>query len=264
MLVDIGNIEYLKTPAHDQLLSRISHADRLVPEIISRGVSAFIGNINGYILYISQDLMVFNKPPGITTYGSSFYYQVGIQELVQELTGERLYPVHRLDRDTSGLLIFARNPGATRSLNNQFEKRQVSKMYAAIVDGRFPPYLAGIIAPLDETGLKTEVALSKTARKAATAFYPLAELTDSGGVYTLLMVKILTGRKHQIRAHLASLGHPIIGDQSYGGSQRWERPLLHAREVCFRQPRNSNKIVLRAPFSIDFKEFVSQTSFTPY
>ena len=171
--------------------------------------------------------------------------------------------VHRLDRETSGLLVVARDDAAHRSLAAQFEARKVLKLYDALVWGRIAPARGRIEAPLGRHPVaRTRMAVRATGRPAVTEYASREALA----AFTLLEVRILTGRTHQIRVHMKHLGHPIVGDTEYGGSrygslrdpalraelEGFHRLALHARRLEFQHPKTGQPMRFEAPLPDDF------------
>jgi 23S rRNA pseudouridine1911/1915/1917 synthase len=165
-------------------------------------------------------------------------------------TGQRddLFAVHRLDRDTSGLLLVARTKQAGAILVKRW--REVEKVYAAVVEGILEPPAGTVDLPLleDERSLDVRPApKDPRARRAVTHYRTL----KTGGGRTLVEVKIETGHKHQIRAHLKSLGHPIVGDPRYGSPG--ERMALHAWMLSFPHPGRDERLSFESPFPRSFE-----------
>lgn len=238
------------------------------PGIEQNIINTFTENFDNHVLFEDGNLLVIDKPGGIASTRGPHY---GVASVVLEVRGEGIYPVHRLDKETSGILILGKTRSARASLGKQFEKRTIRKKYVALVDELWNRKLSGIIAPLETENCKTKVSLSTHAKKAATSFNEIAQFVDEyGKIRTLLLVHIFTGRTHQIRAHLNYLDAPIIGDKLYNngeGSYVAPRQLLHAFEIQFRYPGTEEYMTLRAPLPHDFIEFISsmkvgkQTSF---
>lgn len=151
-----------------------------------------------------------------------------------------LFLVHRLDAGTSGVLVFARTEAAAAALGREFEAGRVDKEYLAVVAG-CPGQASGRIeAPL--TRIAGGAVVASDGREAITDW----EQLGPAGAGTLLLVRPRTGRMHQIRAHLAAIGHPIVGDPGYGGPA-WSRLLLHARRIALRHPLTQQEITLESP-----------------
>ncbi|HYI36313.1 MAG TPA: RluA family pseudouridine synthase [Thermoleophilaceae bacterium] len=191
-----------------------------------------------------DDLLVIDKPAGVVVHpGAGNENGTLVQALAGRVAGgpdpERPGIVHRLDRDTSGLLVVARTEAAHAELSRMIRDREVTRRYLALVDGR-PPAASGTIeAPLGRDRNRRTVMSSDTdkPRDAVTHF----ELAEALPRTTLLDVTLDTGRTHQIRAHMLAIGHPVCGDQRYGGSGAGrrlglERQFLHAHVLMFRHP----------------------------
>jgi tRNA pseudouridine32 synthase/23S rRNA pseudouridine746 synthase len=164
----------------------------------------------------------------------------------------KLFVVHRIDRDTSGLIVFAKTAAAHRHLNIQFEKRLVKKAYLALVQG-VPSGDQTIDAPVYEFG-SGRMGIDTRGKNAITEFSVINRFTSAA----LLQVKPITGRRHQIRVHLYSIGHPILGDRTYGSSRPVggvERLMLHAHTIEFVHPDKS-LIQLEAPLSEQWNKIV--------
>ncbi len=200
-------------------------------------------NIPLDILYEDEILLVVNKPSGMLVHPASGYYS---GTLVNALLYHcrvlsdfhpTLRPgiVHRLDQETSGLLVVAKNNTAHMNLSRQFEKRRVKKRYVALVDGLIE-FDEGLI----DAGLgrhprhfdKKAVAFDDSAKKAKTFYRVLKRFQNT--TYVALFPK--TGRTHQLRVHLAYLGHPILGDEKYGKKNSFPRLALHAQSLGFFHP----------------------------
>lgn len=227
-----------------------------------------------WILHEDEDLLVMNKPGDIVCHPSKQGPWSSLVGACREYLGiETIHLVHRLDRETSGLVILAKNRRAARLTQMAFQNRQVSKSYISILDGelREPVEVNNHLARDMESPvyIKQTVRKSNSSQRAETAFQPLY----SGGGYSLVRVVPHTGRKHQIRAHAAWLGHPIVGDKIYGpddtlyldfiehgwtsrlaGKLPLRRQALHAATVSFHVPEFDRTFSARLPR--DMREFV--------
>lgn len=273
------------------------------------------------ILFEDQDLLVLNKPAGLVVNRSTSVKELTVQDWLSsylgaqlDFTGDRqaqvgleLLPqdfdpafgdalaiwqerqgmVHRLDKDTSGALLLAKNPGALVHLLGQFKKRQVKKIYLALVHGRLKEPQGQIKAPLARSPHnRLRFAVSETGRSAVTNYRTqsvyaalpsatlqqiyekqsanlklkkIAELYQAG--FSVLELQPETGRTHQIRVHMAALGHPLVSDQLYAGKKRakfdqiWcPRQFLHAAELRFTHPRSQEVLAITAPLTPDLQE----------
>ena len=204
------------------------------------------------VIYEDLDLAVIDKPPGIAVHpGAGLRKGTLANALVArwpELahTGNALRPgiVHRLDKDTSGLMVVAKNEASYLALSRQFREREMHKEYLALARGELKPSRGKIEAPIGrDPRNRKRMAILEGGRSATTEYRVLEHL----GGCTLVLVTPLTGRTHQVRVHMAAIGHPLIGDPLYGGrSPHLGRQFLHASKLGFRLPLGG-----------EFKEFTS-------
>ncbi len=187
------------------------------------------------ILFENEDVLVVNKPEGIASIPERDRSKESVRALLEAQGRGRIYVVHRLDKEVSGVLVFAKNPSVHRELNRQFELRQVRKMYLAVVHGEVEREEALIERPVRAFGSGRMGVDEVLGKPSATKYRVLERM----GGYTLLEVYPLSGRRHQIRVHLYSIGHPVVGDLRYGDrdtARRFPRLMLHARKVEFNLP----------------------------
>lgn len=160
--------------------------------------------------------------------------------------------VHRLDKNTSGILAVARTKNAFRDLKGQFKDREVEKEYFALVSGQFEENHGLIDAPVGRSSKdKTKMTVKLGGKEAQTRFKVINQLSDS----TLLKVKPLTGRTHQIRVHMDYIGHRILGDRYYGGPP-YNRLMLHSKRLKVKHPESGKIITLEAPTPQEFEKFL--------
>jgi len=210
------------------------------------------------VVYEDADVLVVDKPAGLVVHPGAGH-QTGT--LVHGLLAraaqwsaiggvERPGIVHRLDKDTSGLLVVARNDAAHRGLAGQLQDRSLHRLYRAIVVGEVPDAAARIDAPIGRNPQhRPRMAVLANGKEAITDFRRLGLVQG----HTLLDVTLLTGRTHQVRVHLAYLHHPVLGDAVYGRpSALIARPALHAAEIAFRHPRTGRPVRLESPLPADF------------
>ena len=166
--------------------------------------------------------------------------------------------VHRLDKDTSGLLIVAKNDKAHIQMSKQIQNREVKKIYIALVRGVIPENEATINMPIGRSMQdRKKMAVTKKGKEAITHFQVLERFDK----YTLLKVKIDTGRTHQIRVHMAEIGHPVVGDMLYSNGKNEfgvEGQMLHATSLDFKHPITQKPLHLEAPLPEYFEEVLKQ------
>jgi 23S rRNA pseudouridine1911/1915/1917 synthase len=186
-------------------------------------------------VYEDPDLMVVDKPAGVVTHPAPGHHGVTLAELLP--AGTRV--VHRLDKDTSGLLLVARSEAALEELQRMMKAREITREYTALVEGHPDADRGTIDAPIGRDRGNRTVMSTRTdrARDAITHFEVLERLPRT----SLLRVRLETGRTHQIRAHLAAIDHPVVGDPQYRGSASGRRlglnrQFLHASTLMFRHP----------------------------
>ncbi len=199
------------------------------------------------ILYQDTDLLVVNKPPGLLSVPGRGPDRQDCQSgrVQGEFPAARI--VHRLDMETSGLLLLALNAEAQRRLGLLFERRQVHKEYIAVVRGRLPHAAGSIDLPLfSDWPNRPRQKVDFLHGKAALTHYRCLE-QPAGGDTTRVLLNPATGRSHQLRVHLMHLGHPILGDRLYGNDDHTERLLLHARTLAFTHPGNGRTLRLDCP-----------------
>jgi 23S rRNA pseudouridine1911/1915/1917 synthase len=218
------------------------------------------------IVYEDQDLMVVDKPAGLVVHpapghpGGTLVNALLAHSPELAASGdERPGIVHRLDRDTSGLILVAKSEKIRRALQRQFQTRQVYKAYLALVDGHLQPAWGRIEAPLGrDPHHRQRMAVLSGGREALTEYHVLEQFAHTvgpaAGEYTLVEAEPLTGRTHQIRVHMASIGHPVVGDAVYGRRKRRlpvPRQFLHASRLEFKHPRSGVRLALEAPLPQD-------------
>jgi tRNA pseudouridine65 synthase len=200
------------------------------------------------LLHRDDHLVVVNKPSGLAVHRGMSREKIVVLQLVRNLMGRHVYPVHRLDRATSGALLLALNPGTARRLQEQWESGGVEKRYLALVRG-IPPEEGVIDSPVPRSPQGPRV-------PAITEFRRLAVFER----YALMEARPLTGRLHQIRRHFKHISHPLIGDVRYGKGEHnrlfrerfgLHRLALHALELGFPHPDGGLDLRLAAPVPPD-------------
>lgn len=189
------------------------------------------------ILFQNENLVVVNKPEGLSSIPERDKTTPNLSTALSEKLNTKLYTVHRLDKEVSGVIIFAKNAETHRYLNNQFADREVHKTYLAVVHGAVEKNADLIDTPLRQFG-SGRVAVDAVRGKSCATKYRVLEKHP---VFTYLEVTPLTGRRHQIRAHFYSIGHPIVGDRLYGNhsvQSHYPRLLLHAWKISLHIAEN--------------------------
>lgn len=214
------------------------------------------------VLFEDASMLAINKPPGLVVHPAPGHWQGTLvsallhrwQGMPAEFDPGRLGIVHRLDKDTSGILLIARTPPALANLGDQFRRRDIEKDYLALVWGVPRPSCGVIERPIGRHPVqRKKMAVQARGRAATTRYQVLEQL----GRVALLRVHPETGRTHQIRVHLASIGHPVVSDLLYargrpGSSELIARQALHAEAITFRHPTSGERMRLTAPAPADF------------
>ena len=215
------------------------------------------------ILYDDEDLIAVNKPAGMVVHsGAGRHSGTLVNALLHRFrtlskVGGALRPgiVHRLDRLTSGVILVARTDLAHRHLAEQFANRRVEKVYIALVHGRMKTERGKVTTPISRDPVRRVRMTARLARgRSAITEYTVLKRFDQ---FTLLEVRIGTGRTHQIRVHLASIGHPVAGDKLYGApASMLGRYFLHARRITFASPARGERITVEAPLPAELQEYL--------
>ncbi len=235
------------------------------------------------IVYEDDDLAVINKPAGMMVHAGAGATDDDrnrgtlVNALVHRFgqlsgVGGELRPgiVHRLDKETSGLLVVAKNDAAHRKLAHQFSSRSVNKTYIALVHGWVKQDRGTVSAPISRDAIRrTRMTTRRSGGREAVTHYGVERRIDSPyGKFTLLKLRIETGRTHQIRVHLASIGHPVVGDTRYGAPAELraksrpalslKRNFLHSTELHFSHPRSAKPLTFSRPLPPELREFLNQ------
>ena len=224
------------------------------------------------VLMEDEAMMAIDKPAGVAVHGGSGVSFGVIEQLRRARPAStNLELVHRLDRETSGVLLVAKKRSALKNLQDQFRDRETGKTYLALVLGLWPSNKKVIDSPLFKYTVETGVGEGERRVKVVGKDDPngmrsitLVRVARTVGPYTLLEVTIKTGRTHQIRVHLASQGHPIAGDDKYGDFEHnkllhkmgLKRMFLHAWQLKFQHPQSHRPVSLQAPLPPELKNFV--------
>ncbi len=221
------------------------------------------------VLYEDQDVVVVDKPAGMVVHAGAGHFTGTLVNALLHRFGNlsagsadiRPGIVHRLDKETSGLLVVARTDKAHQSLAAQFRDREVEKIYLALVHGRMKTPAGNIDAPIARDPVRRTRMTTKlvSGRNALTEYRVLEEL----GSLSYLEVRIGTGRTHQIRVHLSSIRHPVVGDRLYGATSQVPglpsigRFFLHAHVLKFQSPSTGEKLTFRSPLPPELEELLA-------
>jgi 23S rRNA pseudouridine1911/1915/1917 synthase len=228
-------------------------------------------------LYEDDDLIIVNKPAGVLVIPDRFNSEaISLNRILEAKLGQKIWVVHRLDRDTSGVICFAKNEQSHRYLSQLFEAHQVGKFYAGIVQGRVIPEEGRIEAAIAEhPHTKGKMVVARKGKASVTDY----KVVEQWGLYSLVQFQIHTGRTHQIRVHMQSIGHPIACDELYGDGKPFllstikkkfklsdkeetERPLmsrlaLHSYKLILVK-EDGKEIIVEAPIPKDIAACVNQ------
>ncbi len=265
-LIEEGNV--LVNDKKEKVSYKVQLNDVIVinePEI--KEVNLKAQNIPIDVVYEDSDIIVVNKPKGLVVHPANGNWDGTLVNAIMEICkdslsgiGGELRPgiVHRLDKDTSGLLIIAKNDKAHINMSNQIKDRLVKKIYYALVRGVVSENEATIDMPIGRSSKdRKKMAVTKNGKEAVTHFKVLERFRK----YTLLEVKIDTGRTHQIRVHLSEIGHPVVGDEVYSNGKNEfgiKGQLLHAKSLDFRHPITGTEMHLEAELPKEFVDVLQQ------
>ncbi len=227
------------------------------------------------IIFEDDDLIVLNKPAGMLSIPDRMQSATSLKEILIRQYGN-IFTVHRLDKDTSGVIVFAKNEEAHQSLSRQFENRETEKYYSGLVMGSLATKAGLIDVPVVEHPVKKGLMVTSPKGKSSVTEY---EVQEEFGQITHINFKILTGRTHQIRVHMKYLGHPILCDEMYGNgkpvllsslkkrfnlsrNEEEERPILkrlglHSRRLVFKDLTGTVRH-FEAPLAKDMKALLQQ------
>jgi 23S rRNA pseudouridine1911/1915/1917 synthase len=209
------------------------------------------------VVHLDDDLAVIDKPAGLVVHPAPSHTGPTLVSELGDLLGggdpERPGIVHRLDKDTTGLMVVARGPAALVALQEAVRERRVERRYLALAGGRLGSRTGTIDAPIGRASKqRTRMAVSGAASREARTHFEVLELLPRE---TYLEARLETGRTHQIRAHFAAIGHPLSGDTTYGGKDRYGlgRQFLHAHRLAFLHPTTGAHLDFTSPLPADLE-----------
>lgn len=265
-LIEEGNIT---VNGNTQKVSyKIQENDEIIVEIPeAKEIDIKAQDIPVEVVYEDKDIIVVNKPKGLVVHPANGNWDGTLVNAIMAICKESLSGiggeirpgiVHRLDKDTSGLLIIAKNDEAHLNMSNQIKDRKVKKIYYALVRGVVAENEATINMPIGRsTKDRKKMAVTRDGKEAITHFNVIERFNK----YTLLEVKIDTGRTHQIRVHLSEIGHPVVGDEVYSNGKNEfgiHGQLLHAKSLDFKHPITGKTIHLETELPQEFKDVLQQ------
>jgi 23S rRNA pseudouridine1911/1915/1917 synthase len=266
-LIDAGLITVNGRPAKASL--KLDRGDRVMVNIPPEAPPHLEAEeIPLNIVYEDDDVLVVDKPAGLTVHPAPGHADhtlanglLGyLPSLATESDSLRPGLVHRLDKDTSGLLVVAKNRPAQAALSEQFKSRVVSKTYLVLVRGRLTPEAGVIEADIGRDPRNRQRMAVVAGGRAARTEYRVARYFRD---HTLLEIRPQTGRTHQIRVHLAAIGFPVVGDAAYGVKSRYVgRQFLHASRLGFRLPSSGRYVEFESPLPEDLARTLEEIPYT--
>ena len=210
------------------------------------------------ILYDDENLIAVNKSEGLASIAENDTTIASLHSLLEKQFAQKLFIVHRLDKEVSGIILFAKNPRTHKFLNDQFAERKVKKYYTAMVLGVVKENDGVIKKPIREFGSGRMGIDDRKGKPSETKFH----VTERFRNYTMLELNPSTGRRHQLRVHLYSIGHPIAGDVRYGDKiiqEKFSRIMLHAKRLEFLLP-GEKLISVEAPLPDSFGNQLNEST----
>lgn len=238
---------------HSAVIDKVNVGDILTVNIKGKNAENIIPvNIPLDVLWEDEDILIVNKSGTMPVHPSRIHINDTLLNAVMNYTtgGEAVHIITRLDRETSGIVLIAKNPWAAALLGNEMKNEKIKKEYIAIINGSLKQSNGLICAPIKKKTEREILRFVSEDGKDAVTQYELIKKTD-----TLSWVKLypITGRTHQLRVHMSYIGHPIYGDRMYGASQYGERTRLHCCKITFLHPVTREEISVTAEMPEDFK-----------
>jgi 23S rRNA pseudouridine1911/1915/1917 synthase len=219
------------------------------------------------VVHLDEALAVIDKPAGLVVHPAPSHRGPTLVDQLDQILGggdpERPGIVHRLDKDTSGLLVVARTEEAQRALAAEVAAREVERVYLALAGGHLESRTGTIDAPIGrERRTRTRMAVAGAGAREARTHFEVLELLPSD---TFVEVKLETGRTHQIRAHFAAIDHPLVGDPTYGAGEAYglERQFLHAHRLAFTHPSSGERVEFTSELPAELQSALALARKTP-
>ena len=256
----IGQGHVLVNRQRAKASQKLSKSDRITVELPPLPGRPLAEPIPLAVIYEDADILVVDKPAGLTVHPAPGHSNHTLVNAILDhcpgltMSNEPIRPgiVHRLDKDTSGLIVIAKNDFAREYLAAQFKSRTVAKRYLVLVKGRLSPEQGIVEAPIGRDPRRRQRMAIVEAGKEATTQYQVRKYLDN---YTLVEVSPLTGRTHQIRIHLSAIGCPVVGDPIYGiKSAHLDRQFIHAYRLGFRLPSTKQYQEFTSPLPGDLEQ----------
>ncbi len=237
---------------HSPVITKVSEGDTLIVNIKGREAENIIPvNIPLDVLWEDEDVLAVNKPGTMPVHPSGNHKTDTLANAVMYYTGskEAIHIITRLDRETSGIVLIAKNPRAAALLTEDIKRGKIKKEYIAIVNGIPEPFKETICAPIKK---KDSRGISRCVAEDGKEAITLYEVMKTSKDFSLVKLFPITGRTHQLRVHMSYIGHPIYGDAMYGAMQTGERTRLHCSKVTFIHPVTCEEIMVTAATPDDF------------
>ncbi len=233
------------------LVTRVNTGDCVavnIPETYTDGIVCVKMELD--ILFEDEDILAVNKPADMPVHPVGKHRADTLMNGVMYYLKGKCHIITRLDRDTTGVVLMAKNSHTAKLLTEEMKKGNIQKEYIAVVNGSIVPEKGVIDAPIDrDTGIKRKV--SQNGKPALTKY----EVIKNGDV-SVVRLFLETGRTHQIRVHMSYIGHPIYGDSMYGAPQKGERTRLHCHRISFVHPITGKDIVIKTEVPDDIKSLI--------
>lgn len=235
-----------------KVIEKVSVGDVIKISVTEKSSQNIVSvNIPLDIIYEDEDILAVNKPRSTPIHPvRNHMYDTLANGVVNYLKESCVHIITRLDKDTSGVVLIAKNPVSAAYLTEEMKNGRIEKEYVAVIEGVLNPENGKVEAPIKR---KSEKGIARCVSPDGKEAITLYETLKSDGVYSLVKLCPVTGRTHQLRVHMSYMGCPIYGDTMYGAKQTGERTRLHCRKISFVHPVRKEKITVEAPLREDMK-----------